>query len=172
MRAAGSVEIAVDGIGTGYVRLIGDVSIMRVPPNPFTPDMVPIEIVSLSLTGFSPLFGRVVLAPSIASPSAGFTQRMVGVESPSDSFFDVFFDIFLPDLGMTLKSGGPFRIQARTTAVPFFDVHRVFPGVPLVDDDGNADGRPDPRGARPEPAGGQHAHGCPAGLDDRGRWRQ
>jgi hypothetical protein len=139
MPAAGSVEITVNGIGSGYVRLVGDLSIVRLPPDPggVPPDEnIPIEIVSLSLTGISPVFGRVAVEPCIAMPSTGITRRTMGVESPSDSYFDVWFDIALPDIGLHLTQGAYFRIEARTTAVPFFD---VFTGaysqmVPLIDE--------------------------------------
>ena len=131
--AAGSVEITVDGLGTDYVLLMGDVAIERsgaVPPN----GDIPIEIVGLSLTGFSPTLGSVTVRPG-TSATTGFTLRTTGIESPSDSNFDVFFDIDLPDLGLSLRTGGSFRIQALTTAVPFFDVftENFSQSVPLVD---------------------------------------
>ena len=133
--AAGSIEITVDGIGTDYVRLVGGVSIVRHPPaQPPPDDGIPIEIVSLSLSGSSALFGVLGINPCTAPPSTGQTLRMMGVESPSGSYFDVYLDITLADLGRTL-AGGPFRIEAQTTAVPFLDVFAgtVSQNVPLVD---------------------------------------
>ncbi len=139
MPAAGSVEMTVDGIGTDYVRLTGDVTIVRHPPDPGSPvpdDSIPIEIVSLNLIGFSPVFGRVGINPCVNMASTGSTLRMMGVESPSDSFFDVWLDISLPDLGMDLTQGAYFRIEARTTTVPFLDVFTgAYPQmIPLVDE--------------------------------------
>lgn len=135
MPAAGSIQLTVDGIGTDYVRLVGDVSITRSSPSiPPPDDNIPIEIVSLSLSGTSAIFGVLGINPCSAPASAGLTRRMMGFESPSESYFDLYLDITLADLGRTL-AGGPFRIEAQTTAVPFVDVFAgiVSQSVELVD---------------------------------------
>ncbi len=97
-------------------------------------DTVPTEIVSLELTGFSPILGRpIMVKQSMTMPSAGaITERTnttpgtldvspLGDPGLADSFFDVFFDIFVGDPGnpaLVLHNNQPKRMRTTITHKP------------------------------------------------------
>jgi len=74
------------------------------------------EITGLDLTGtlslpHSPLLNGAALEVTLAAPSYGITTiTAVGNQFRIDSFFDVFIDISLPDLGMSKDDVGPIRL--------------------------------------------------------------
>jgi hypothetical protein len=119
LNVAVSIEITVNPGPSQIVPLIGQMTLRRGIGDP---GLIPIEIVSLNLTGMSPALGRVqaTLDPHFAS--GGQVAMLPPTETPADSFFDVWFDINLPDMGRSFYQSDWYNIQSRTTAIPFFDV--------------------------------------------------
>lgn len=97
-------------------------------------DTVPIEIVSMELTGFSPILGQpVTVRQSTMMPSAGaITERIntthgtldvapLGDPGLADSFFDVFFEISIGNPGnpvLVLHNNQPKRMRTTITHKP------------------------------------------------------
>lgn len=77
------------------------------------------EIVSMELTGASSI-GTIIVRQSPRNRSLGeVRQQQVGVDFPADSFFDVFVEIELVDLGMTAENAfDPLRLGATLSALP------------------------------------------------------
>src|SRR6266705_1819517 len=119
LNVAVTIEITADPGPTQIVPLFGQMAIRRGIGDP---NQIPIEIISLNLTGMSPALGRVqaTLDPHFAS--GGQVAMLPPTETPADSFFDVWFDINLPDMGRSFYQSDWYNIESRTTAIPFFDV--------------------------------------------------
>src|SRR6266581_2622413 len=119
LSVAVTLQITVDPGPVQIVPMIGQMTLRRGIGDP---NQIPIEIISLNLTGTSPALGRVqaTLDPHFAS--GGQVAMFPPTETPADSFFDVWFDIFLPDMGRSFYQSDWYKIQSRTTAIPFFDV--------------------------------------------------
>ncbi len=69
---------------------------------------------SMTLGGFDPDIGQVILRLNPAHMSWGMLRHVQapgGVLVQAESFFDVFVNVDLPNLGMTLHSRGPVRMQ-------------------------------------------------------------
>jgi len=119
LNVAVTLQITVDPGPTEMVPMIGQMTLRRGIGDP---NQIPIEIISLNLTGMSPALGRVqaTLDPHFAS--GGQVAMFPPTETPADSFFDVWFDINLPDMGRSFYQSDWYNIQSRTTAIPLFDV--------------------------------------------------
>ncbi len=88
-------------------------------------DDVQTEIVQLDLSGVSPLLGQVDVRVSPSQPSLGAFEEQENqvrgeMDFPADSFFDVFFEIDLPDLDLTLHNEDPLRLECKIEGVPPF----------------------------------------------------
>lgn len=115
---AASVEIEIEEEGTGETVGVAlaaiDTVVLRMDPSCFTPPqagtdcVIQTEIVELQLTGTSPVLGGLILDESPLDLSTGqigpISAGTDGCFGPASSFFDVFFEVELPDLGQTLSS--------------------------------------------------------------------
>jgi len=119
INAAGAIEIQVGPGPQQFVRLAGQVAIRRGIGDP---NVIPMEIVSLNLTGFDPVYGTVKVTLDPGPVSAGKIVMTPPTETPADSFLDVFVDVGLPDIGASFTPAASFNIQAMTTAIPFLEV--------------------------------------------------
>ena len=112
-------------------------------------DEVDTEMVQLELTGFLPGVGTVILTLDPTRPSVGqieenadtLTGRLdlppFAPAGMADSFFDVFFRVELPDLGISLVAEEASRMTETITHKPpkEGDVYRKVQGsIPLVDE--------------------------------------
>ncbi|MGB2695873.1 MAG: DUF6073 family protein [Dehalococcoidia bacterium] len=80
--------------------------------------VIPTEIVELNLTGDSP-FGPVIVRQSSNHRSTGqVRQQEKGRDFPADSFFDVFVEIEVPDMGITASNDAALSMHATLTGVP------------------------------------------------------
>ncbi|HKQ47974.1 MAG TPA: CHRD domain-containing protein [Phycisphaerae bacterium] len=109
-------QIEIFGFGTGNVNAQGPTRIQRSNPLPGIPNTVPIEIISMSLTGNSP-FGpaTVIERPDAHSPGQAIGQAVPGVDFPAQSFFDVFVEVQLPGAPPGLQNlitQNPVRVNA------------------------------------------------------------
>ena len=96
--------------------------------------VVDTEIVSLELSGMSPTLGPVVVRQSPDLPSLGeVRQQEPGEDFPADSFFDIFVEIDLPDLGIIAVNQDPLVLEATLTDLPPAegDEYRGANGEPL-----------------------------------------
>jgi hypothetical protein len=120
-----NIEINVSG-DTSAVTLNGPTTIQRGPIGDTEPnglDDVQTEIIQLDLTGVSPLLGPVVVRQSPQRRSLGAIEeqenRIQGpLDFPAESFFDVFFEIELPDAGLVLHNTDPFRLECKIDEIP------------------------------------------------------
>jgi len=99
---------------------------LPLPPSA-PPTTIPIEIVQLDLTGFSPVLGNVQLGLQSGQPSIGAIQNLQnsGGNLTADSFFDVFVELNLPDLNETLTNREAIRVGMNFTeadGIPAIDV--------------------------------------------------
>lgn len=127
---------------TDVVALSGPTVISR--GTPFDPGdgrrEVPTEMVSLDLTGASPVLGalHVIESPTLASTGLVKSQS-AGVDFPADSFFDVFFEIetTLPPPLNRLRNAAPLRMrQVIDCFPPLSAIYQPPPGgqrIPLLD---------------------------------------
>src|SRR3989304_1124837 len=120
------------------------------PPDIDLLEQVPIELVQMELTGFSPL-GPVNLGLNPARPSLGEIEENANTEQDrldlppfapdgtANSFFDVFFELDLPALGLQLHNEQPARVQTIIDHKPPTPGTRYCGevGVLLVDQQGN-----------------------------------
>ena len=125
--ASVQIEVSAEGAAAGAVRLQqletveleGPARVTRSDP---TLDgdvyVVTTEIVEMELTG-SASFGDVIVRQSTQDQSMGeVRQREPGQDFPADSFFDVFVEVEVPGLGMTLHNEEPLRMEAELTDLP------------------------------------------------------
>ena len=85
-------------------------------------DRVETEIVGMELAGASPL-GDITVRESEDRESRGAIVEQVNTGAgkmnfPANSFFDVFFDVTIPDLGVTLHNEEPFRVECKIEEIP------------------------------------------------------
>src|SRR2546426_5402006 len=109
LNVAVTLQITVDPGPAQMVPMIGQMTLRRGIGDP---SIIPIEILSLNLTGMSPALGRVqaTLDPHFAS--GGQVAMFPPTETPADSFFDVWFDINLPDMGRSFYQSALYNIPA------------------------------------------------------------
>ncbi|MHC4586454.1 MAG: DUF7901 domain-containing protein, partial [Planctomycetota bacterium] len=116
-------------------------------------DEVSTEIVSMELKGSSPSLGEVVLRVNPNVPSLGQITEQVNntpgvLDLPpfssgvADSFFDVFFEIELPDTGQTFTTREPKRLMGVITRKPAApcDSFESEEEIEIFDAAGNATG--------------------------------
>ena len=104
------------------VTLNGPTQIERGPVLPGMFDQIQTEIVEMELSGTS-LLGPIFVYESPTLDSTGLIEEQTNstpgtLEFPADSFFDIFFEIDLPDLGMTLHNNDPFHIECKIDEIP------------------------------------------------------
>ena len=116
-------------------------------------DEVSTEIVSMDLKGSSPSLGQVLLRVNPNVPSLGEIREQVNntpgvldlppfTSGVADSFFDVFFEIELPDTGQTFTALEPKRLTGVITYKPAApcDSFESEEETEIFDADGNATG--------------------------------
>jgi len=93
-------------------------------------DEVDAELVDLNLTGIDPVVGSVQMRLNTDQSSTGRIEERVNntpgvldvppyaASGTADSFFDVWIEIELPDLGMCFRSSGPIRLTGVIDHVP------------------------------------------------------
>jgi len=96
--------------------------------------IVETEMVSMDLTGNSDLFGPAIL--SLPQPAAGQILTPIGgPDFPAESFFDVFFEVDLPDQGQTIAPAGePVNMHTTINEIPPLNNKYLTDGwQPIVD---------------------------------------
>jgi hypothetical protein len=87
---------------------------------------IPTEMVLMQLTGnpgppFGPITvraGRNALLPGLQRTHGDIIGGAPGLFYPADSFFDVFFQIDIPALGLQVRNRDPFRMQTSIPEIP------------------------------------------------------
>jgi hypothetical protein len=141
-----NVEINLTG-DSSAVTLNGPTVVQRGPVGDADQDGlddVQTEIVQLDLTGTSSLLGPVEVRLSPDTPSLGAFEDQENdipgaIDFPADSFFDVFFEIALPERALTLHNEDPFRIECKIEGIPplgCFYQPPVPDPIELFNDDG------------------------------------
>ena len=96
----------------------GDTIVIRGQPD--VGGVIQTEIVSMSLTGFDPALGPIVVRESTTQPSNGQVVNATfdgsGNFLSGDSFFDVFVEIDLPAIGQTAFNQNPVPLEALSIA--------------------------------------------------------
>jgi len=123
-------------------------------PDGDTREQVPTEMVSMELTGTSPTLGPVTLRESPALATIGEIEETVNntpgvldlppftATGSADSFFDVFFEIELPNAGLTLHNEVPQHMGTVITHKPpaAGNLYQGVDNIELFDPAGNPTG--------------------------------
>jgi len=149
-----TAEITVDipGLGTDTIVLEGPTTVHRgdpvLPPLGGT-QTIDTEILSMNLTGTSPVFGPVGVFENPNEASRGQIIQQPGQDFPAESFFDVF--VILQTQSGALHNETPIRMQSRIYSIPPREQYKGFGPIPLLDEQGIQRGtithafhRPDP----------------------------
>ena len=144
------LDLDFPGIGRSSVTVTGS-GVVEVTPEGSAPgaamddngngrDDLDTQLVSLSLTGMDPLYGVVRIGLNPALASKGQLEEQVNITpgimdlkpfaptGQADSFFDVFFEVELTNLGVTMRTNQAKRIQGILDQLPA--THPVY-GEPL-----------------------------------------
>lgn len=140
------IEIDLGNLGIEQLLLNGPTTVQR--GDPYTPPTadtrtVDTEIISMDLVGRSPQLGTVRLRESSTQPSTGqVSQQNPDSDFPADSFFDVFVEIDVPNVG-TLHNEQPIRMNCSALGLqsipPLFDIFLMPPQnepIPLFNEKG------------------------------------
>jgi hypothetical protein len=114
-------------------------------------DEVQTELLQLDLTGVDPLGGQVKVRLHPTQPSPGQMEESINrtpgtldvdpftAGGTADSFFDVFVEVEMPGVGLTLRGQVPKRLRAVLTrkAHGHCDTYQNAEQTPLVDANGN-----------------------------------
>lgn len=122
------VDVAVESVSAvpALGRLIqyelsGPLDVMRDDPGDSDSDGladVKTTMVSMELSGSGSL-GNVVVRLNPDEESAGLVEQIEqGQDFPASSFFDVFLEVELPDVDLTLVTEGPVRMEATLSSLP------------------------------------------------------
>lgn len=133
-------DIDIPGIGLCEANLRGRAKVVRGLPyvDPLTGlCCVEVEMVSLLLQGTDPVCGEICITLDPSRPSRGriCNQTPGGPCFPAESCFEMFVEVEMPNLGITLKNCAPVRVCCGIDAVPpfncFYQLGRVISPVPL-----------------------------------------
>jgi hypothetical protein len=117
-------DIDVPGIGLIRGNLSGPIRVQRSDPytNPTTGiTCIDTEIISMHLTGGDPVAGKVTIILDPCRPSKGqICEQVAGTCFPADSFFDVFIEVMLEDLGTCFYSCKPAHMSTVIYGIPPF----------------------------------------------------
>lgn len=128
------VEIDLGPLGSERLLLNGPTTVQRGDPY-FPPTAnhktIDTEIVAMDLTGQSPTLGQIRLRESPTRASTGRVSQLTpGADFPASSFFDVFVEIDVPNIG-TLHNEQPIRMNCSTFGLrsipPLFDIFLMPP---------------------------------------------
>ena len=128
------LTLEVPGFGSDVISLAGLTTVTRGLVVPGVLDKVDIEIVSMSLSGVSAVFGTVNLTESPTRISGGEVLESANVlpgdiDFPANGSFDLFVRVGLPDKGVSdMFNDTGLRMQGLTTGFPMDhgDVYRAF----------------------------------------------
>ena len=158
---SGKVDLDIPGIGLAHLQVSGPAKVhvyfegatvgQADDDDGDGRDEVETELVELNLVGTSPLFGRVRVGLHPTKPSVGqieeramYTPGILDLPpftptGTADSFFDVFFEVELPDAGLTLYGQLANRLTAVITHKPPApcDTYQSLVEILLVDAPGN-----------------------------------
>jgi hypothetical protein len=133
------VDMTVDIIGVGTDNLVGYGSTVvsrgpAVDPGDGRPQIAT-EMLSMDLTGNGTLVGPFRLTESLTSSSTGQSKSQVaGQNYPMDSFFDVFFEVELPNFGTTAIGVGPAQMTSVIHDLPpLGSIYQNTAPVQLID---------------------------------------
>jgi len=80
------------------------------------------EIVAMRLEGNDPICGPVIITPCPDRPSTGqICAKSTDAAFPANSFFDVYMQIEIPNLGIVLKNCAPVRMECMIDQIPPFN---------------------------------------------------
>jgi hypothetical protein len=143
-----SMDISIDGIGTGVIHAEGPATVENTEADPAT-GVFDTEIVSMNLVG-SIEIGPIIEPVEIKAgrdfglpPSTGsVTPITPGTDFPATSFFDVFVEIEVG--GLLLINEDPFRVETTISEYPpigsTFTSPTPPPLIPLIDPTGLSSG--------------------------------
>jgi len=123
-----TVEMNNPPLGIQNVTLLGSSVVARKNPVVMgVNDVIDTEIIAMQLTGFNPILGGNVNVseppgPTLLSP--GRIQGPTGIPFPADSFFDVFYRVDLPGLGLSMRTQAPVNMPLQ----PPMSMWEVPPG--------------------------------------------
>lgn len=152
---AGSAEtIPLSGSSTVEVFFEGTVEGSAYDHDGDSLDEVHTEMAALNLSGTSPIYGTVHMRLDTTRPSAGQMEETTDLNTGTldvppftstatvDSFFDVFFELDLPSMGMTFYIANPMRWTSLLHHKPPGpnDTYSSFQPIPLLDSAGNPTG--------------------------------
>ncbi len=107
-------------------------------------DDVPTELVELNLAGVDPVVGAVRMHVDPTKPSTGEIEERLNstpgtldvppytASGTADSFFDVYVEIELPDLGICLRAEKPIRLEGVISHVPPAGADAYTPSLPTT----------------------------------------
>jgi hypothetical protein len=129
------VTVSVYGLGADTITLSGPTTVARAPDGFGNIDT---EIVSMTLTGTSPLLGNVTITEDPGRQSCGKVLAPLP-PAPAQSFFDVFYiaDVTQP-AALTVTNAVPLTVSATAHQIPpigdpyVFKGHNAFKPVGLI----------------------------------------
>lgn len=128
------IDLKELGLGIEQILLNGPTTVQRGDPYfpPSSDDRtIDTEIISMNLTGDSEKLGPITLRESPSQRSIGqMSQLTPGTDFPADSFFDVFVELDVPNVG-TLHTEQPIRMDCSALGLqaipPLFDIFLMQP---------------------------------------------
>ncbi len=119
-----SDDQCLNGIDLALTSLFSQATTIELTPAPYSAGQtIQTEMVSMELSTVDPTFGLVIIRERADKQSLG--EILVnsvdgsGELTSGDSFFDVFFEVELVDMGMLLNTGNtPLHIEASITELP------------------------------------------------------
>jgi len=140
-------KIDIHGVGADVVELVGSFTVRRDHPRPlnggneitWATARVGTEFRALELHGESSVFGTVRVSLNPAQVSQGVVGAAAANSEVKACKADLHPTIELPDLGMTLNTGGQaVQLASKVISIPpVGDVARSENSVPLQDEGGN-----------------------------------
>ncbi len=151
------IDLNFDGLPDATFIMAGPTVILRGDPydtpDPLDPghkNTIDTELVMMTLTGTSPLFGPVMIRAgdgtgNLSMDGPLFSPGQINEITNPDpfhatSFFDIFFEIEIPEQGLVLHNQDPLRVEAVIDRVPPSGVPYTHPlkdgPIPLLDPSG------------------------------------
>ena len=138
LNTIGDFRLTIPPFGTELIAPFGTQLVAR--GNAFDPGggqiRIDTEMVGLSLLGNGAMFGPLRVTEWTGQASLGANQQQTaGIPYPMDSFFDVFYVIELPNLGVQARCQFPAHLEVPINAIPPLGSNYLIsnPPVPLLD---------------------------------------
>jgi len=121
LNTVGDFRLTIPPFGTELIPTSGTQLVAR--GNSFDPGggqiKIDTEMVGLNLVGNGSMFGPLRVTEWTGQPSLGANQQQTaGVPYPMDSFFDVFYVVELPNLGVQARCQLPAHLEVPINAIP------------------------------------------------------